>query len=682
MKSQMRKNLLKIVIASILILGNIACVSSQQKYSTTNKKAISLFEEGQKAPGKTEDLKTGAPNYQAGIDLMDRAIEKDPSFWEAYLIAGEFCEYTGQNEKAIKYYEEAIKINPNHSSSGSTYFFLGNLCYIEGKYELALKYLSVYVNNRSANPDLVTKALELQNSCDFAIEKMKNPTTFKPINIGPGINTADPEYFPTITVDGKTILFTRRIDDSRVMGPQKEQEDFYISHLSDKNIWIKAEPMPTNINTNNNEGAPTIAADGRTLIFVACPDYTGTQYGEGRTGKGSCDLFITKRIGSRWQNPINIPGAINTANWETQPSLSSDGKTIYFIRGVRGQGGNKSSDIYTSTLLDNGTWSTAVKLPDHVNTPHEEESVLIHPDGKTLYFASQGHTGFGGSDLFVTRMDDNGVWSKPENLGYPINTKFDENSLMVSPDGEIGFFASNREGGFGDLDIYYFEMPEHLRPTKTLYFDGLVFDAKTKTPLAGKFYLIDVKTGKEIIRAESDKVTGEFMVSLPTNREYALNVEYPGYNFFSQNFNMTGSDSLESIHMDVPMIPVGDQTPVVLANVFFDLAKTNLRPESFIELNKLRDFLNANPEMKIEIGGHTDTRGDDKSNQVLSEGRAKSVLDYLVKQGISASRLSSKGYGETQTIVSDAAIALLKTEKEKEKAHQKNRRTEYKFIAK
>ncbi len=672
----------KTFLILVLIFGNISCGTSQQRYSTTNKKAISLFEEGIQVPNKSIDPRYGSPNYAAGIPYLEKALEKDPNFWEAHLAAGEFCEYSDRLPEAIKHFEEAIRINPNHSPSGSTYFFLGNLKYDTGDYEGALKCFDIFVKNRNANPELLKKANELQNSCDFAIENMKNPTKFNPINIGPGINTADPEYFPTITVDGKTILFTRRIEDSRVLGNFKEQEDFYISHLSTQQIWGKAEPMPTNINTVNNEGAPTIAADGRTLIFIACPDATGQNYGENRTGKGSCDVFITKKIGSRWQNPENIPGAINTANWETQPSLSSDGKTIYFIRGVRGKGGERSSDIYTATLLDNGNWGTATKLPDYVNTEFEEESVLIHPDGKTLYFASRGHQGFGGLDLFVTRLDDNGKWSKPENLGYPINTKSDENSLMVSPDGEIGFFASNREGGYGDLDIYYFVMPEHLRPTKTVYFEGLVFDVKTKAPLAGKFSLIDVKTGKEIIRSASDKVTGDFMVSLPLDREYALNVEYPGYNFFSQNFNMINPDSLESIHMDVPMVPVGDATPVVLANVFFDLNKATLRPESFIELNKLVAFLTANPSLKIEIGGHTDTRGDDKVNQLLSDARAKSVLDYLVKNGIVATRLSSKGYGETMTVISDAEIAKISSDKEKEKAHQKNRRTEYKFISK
>ncbi|MCE3296000.1 MAG: hypothetical protein K0R65_1714 [Crocinitomicaceae bacterium] len=675
----MKKLMFRFTIILALFLVQISCATAQPRYSTTNKKAISLFEEGQQAPNAASV--GGRPDYAAGIALLKKAIEKDPEFWEAHVVIGEFYEYSGKIDEAIHHYEEALRINPNHSPSGGTIFFLGNLKYAKGDYEGALKMMDLFMRNKNANPELLKTANEIYASSEFAVKAMKNPSNFKPINIGPGINTADPEYFPTITVDGKTILFTRRINDSRVAGTFKEQEDFYISHLSDNNIWIKAEAMPENINTVNNEGAPTIAADGRTLIFVGCPDASGTDYGTGRTGRGSCDLFITKRIGSRWQNPINIPGALNTGNWETQPSLSSDGKTIYFIRGIRGQGGTRSSDIYTSTLLDDGSWSTAKKLPDHVNTPQEEESVLIHPDGRTLYFASRGHQGLGGLDLFVTRMDDNGNWSKPENLGYPINSQYDENSLMVSPDGEIGFFASNREGGFGDLDIYYFVMPEHLRPTKTLYFEGIVYDATTKAPIPGKFQLIDLKTGKEVIRSEADKVTGEFMVSLPLNREYALNVEYPNYNFFSQNFNMTNPDSLESIHMDVPLIPVGNATPVLLANVFFDYGKTDLRPESFVELNKLRDFLNANPTLKIEIGGHTDTRGDDKGNQVLSEGRAKSVMNYLIQQGIAASRLSSKGYGETQTVISDAQIALLKTEKEKEAAHQKNRRTEYKFIS-
>jgi outer membrane protein OmpA-like peptidoglycan-associated protein/Tol biopolymer transport system component len=670
------KHILFVIIASLFT----ACGIAQQSYSTSSKKAIRYFEEGQQAPSASIDKRTGQPNYLKGIELLEKAIEKDPRFWEAHMVVGEFYEKLGDNRNAIQHFQKALAINPNHSPSGSTYFFLANLQQLVGDYDDAIRNFNLFLDNHNANPKMTSMAYELKQNCLFAKESMRNPLDFNPINIGPGINTADPEYFPTITVDGKTILFTRRIKDERVP-VYKEQEDFFVSHLSDKNIWMSATPMPNNVNTAFNEGAPTIAADGRSLIFVACSGQSSdNDYGQGRTGKGSCDLFITKKLGSRWANPINLPGYVNTFTWESQPSLSSDGKTLYFIRRVSKRGEPANSDIYVTRLQDNGTWGMPEPLPNYINTSNQEESVLIHPDGKTLYFASRGHIGMGGSDLYITRMDEKGNWGKPENLGYPINTKYDENSLMVSPDGEIGFFASDREGGFGKLDIYYFVMPENLRPTKTLYFDGIVYDAITHKPLPGKFQLIDLKTGNEIVYSEADDLTGEFMVSLPVNNDYALNVTYPGYNFFSKNFNMTSSEGLEAIHMEVPMVPMTSDRPTVLANVFFDLGKAILRPESFVELNKLKDLLNDHPTIQIEIGGHTDTRGDATENKMLSNNRAKAVYEYLVTHGIDSKRMSFKGYGETKTVVSDETIEKLSTDQEKEAAHQSNRRTEYKIV--
>lgn len=663
------------ILSSILFL-TFSCAA--QNYSTKNKKAIKLFEEGRDEPRKTIDPVTRLPNFKKGIELINKALEKDPNFWEAHMVVGEFYETLGDYDHAIEHYEAAIRINPEHNRTGSTYFYLASLQYATGDYENAIRNLNIFERNPNANQDLLNQAAMIRQSCEFATDAVKHPSDFDPINIGPGINTEDPEYFPTITVDGKTILFTRRIDDGRVVGPYQEQEDFYISHL-ENNIWGKAIPMPENVNTVNNEGAPTIAPDGRTLVFVCCPDATG-DYGDNRNGKGSCDLFITKKLGNRWMNPVNLPGKVNTFTWESQPSLSSDGKTMYFVRRVSRRGEPEDSDIFVTHLNEDGTWSEAKRLPDYINTPYQEESVTIHPDGRTLYFASRGHIGMGGSDLFVTRMDDNGVWSKPENLGYPINSRFDENSLMVSPDGEIAFFASDREGGYGDLDIYYFLMPEHLRPTKTLYFEGIVYDAETNAPIPGKFQLIDLKTGKEVIYSEADKVSGEFMVSLPLNRTYALNVNYPGYAFFSQNFDMSNPEGKEAIHMDVPMIPLKGTKPggTVLANVFFDLDKATLRPESFVELDKLVDFLKENSTIKIEIGGHTDSRGS--NNQKLSEDRAKAVYDYVVSKGIDPKRMTHKGYGASKPVYTDEYIAKLASKAEKEAAHQANRRTEYTII--
>lgn len=669
----------------ILFLATIllsASAYSQYGYSTKSKKAIKLFELGQNEPNLSIDPSTNLPNFRKGIAYIQKSIEKDPNFWEAHLLIAEYYEYLYEYDNAITHYKKAIEINPNHTYTGSTYFYLANLQFATGAYDDCSKNLNLFVKFNNANEELLNQAYFLQTSCEFAINSLKNPKKYEPINAGPGVNTSNPEYYPTLTVDGNTLLFTRRIKDERVPKYQ-EQEDFYVSQKNEEGFWTESIAMPSNVNTVLNEGAPTISADGRSLIFVACSDQSGDNYyGENRTGMGSCDLFYTKKIGGTWINPTNLNGFVNTYSWESQPSLSSDGKTLYYIRRVSKKGEMTNSDIYVSTLGENGKWGAGVPLPKTINTPQQEESVLIHPDGKTLYFASRGHIGMGGSDIYVSRMDKNGNWSRPENLGYPINTIYDENSLLVSADGELAFFASDREGGFGDLDIYYFEMPEEFKPTKTLYFDGIVFDAVDKHPIPGKFTLIDIESGNEIIISEADKITGEFMVSLPVNKEYILNVSYPGYLFFSENFDMTSPDSVTSIHMDVPLVPESSDIPVELANVFFDFGKSSLRSESYIELDKLFDFLVKNSTINIEISGHTDTRGDDKENLLLSEARAKSVHSYLIQKGIDAKRLSFKGYGETKPKISDVEIGKLNSEADKERAHQSNRRTEYKILKK
>ncbi|MEX2483172.1 MAG: OmpA family protein [Brumimicrobium sp.] len=666
------------ILNLFLILLLTGCATAQSGYTTNNKRAIKLYNEARDTPRKNIDVNTGKPDYDGGIELLKKALKKDDKFLEAHQLIGEFYRLNGNSEKAVHHFKESLKINPSADLNGLLYLDIGELQMRNGEYEDAIKYFDMVLNSRnnSVTPELSAAAEKLRNNAAFAVEAMKNPLSIKPENIGPGINTKHPEYFPTITVDGKTLLFTREIPNND--NSPRGQEDFFVSNLSEKNIWKEAFPMPSNINTPNNEGAPTISADGRTLIFIACADRTGYNYGENREGKGSCDLFITKQLGKRWTNPKNLPGDVNTAQWESQPSLSADGKTLYFVRRVGGRG-TQRSDIFMSTKNEDGTWGKANPLPDNINTSGMESSVLIHPDGQTLYFSSEGHVGMGGYDIYMSRKDPLGNWGDPVNLGYPINTENDENSLLVGPDGEIAFFASDRPGGYGDLDIYYFEMPEELRPVKTTYFEGLVYDATSKKPLAGKFELIDLATGEQVIESEADKITGEFLVALPTNKKYALNVSYPDYAFFSKNFDMIDQPE-EAIQMDVPLIPSGDEGSITLANVFFDLDKATLREESFTELNKLVEFLEENKSVKIEIGGHTDTRGDDKANQILSENRAKAVYEYVKDKGIEESRLTYKGYGESEPINSDEEIEKLETEEAKEKAHQENRRTEYRIV--
>ncbi|SFT74061.1 WD40-like Beta Propeller Repeat [Lishizhenia tianjinensis] len=661
----MLKNFL---ILTLLFAFTAACGTAQMQYSSKDKKAVKLFEKARTAPDAEK------------IEILNDALERDPNFLEAHDLISQIYADQGEFEKSVYHEKELLRINPAQNFNGTLYISIAQKQFALGNYEDAVKYTDMVINypRRTVADAVMQEAYELQKSAKFSIEAIENARAITPINIGPGINTEYDEYFPTITVDGKVMLFTRKIPANNMMG---FQEDFFVSELSDKFIWQMATAMPPNINSPLNEGAPTLSSDGKSLVFVACESPAGIKdYGPTKKGYGRCDMFYTKKIGSRWVDPINLPGYANTSNWESQPSLSSDGKTLYFVRRT-GHGYEANSDIYVTYKDDKGYWSKAERLPENINTPFQETSVLIHPDGQTLYFASNGHTGLGGSDIFMSKKNPDGTWGDPVNLGYPINTKANENSLLVSADGEIAFFASDRDGGQGGLDIYYFEMPEELRPTKTLYFDGFVYDASTRNPLPGKFELIDIANDEVVITAEADKVTGEFLVALPTNRKYALNVSYPGYAFFSKSFDMTSGEDNEGVHMDVPMHPLAQENAIVeLENVFFDLNKTTLRKESFTELDKLYKLLAENTSLKIEIGGHTDTRGDAADNQKLSEGRAQAVYDYLVDKGIAAERLKFKGYGETQPKISDEEIAKLATDKEKEAAHQQNRRTEYKII--
>lgn len=669
--------LLHFFLLGLMVFSSCA-TSAQARYSTKDKKAIKLYESAVRIEVTHYNQQTRVVDYRAGIEMLEQAIKRDPNFVEAHELVAEYYFGYRNYDKTIYHLERVAELRGNRDQTGYTYFLLAQAYYRKGDYENALNNINRYLKIGNTKDKYTPEIRLFIENCEFAIYGMQNPVDFKPVNLGPAINTKYHEYFPTMTVDGRTLLFTRRIPaPGTELG---EQEDFFVTHFVD-GAWTEAVPMPSNINTPNNEGAPTFAPDGRTLVFVACVDAYGS-YGPNRQGAGSCDLFITKRVGTQWRNPMNLPGGVNTPHWETQPSLSSDGKTMYFIRGIMGRDGTKQQDIYRAFLQEDGTWSKAERLSDVVNTPFREESVFIHPDGRTLYFSSDGHPGFGGLDIFMTTLDDNGNWSKPVNLGYPINTAYDENSLLVAANGEIAFFASDRAGGFGGLDLYSFVMPESIRPTKTLYMEGLVFDARTKRPLGGRFELIDLSTGKTIIVSEADKMSGEFLVSLPTKRDYVINVSYPGYNFYSLNFSLQNHTSDEPYKLDIPLQPIVEDAVVRLENVFFDLNSAVLRKESFIELDKLVALLKANPNMKIEIGGHTDSRGNNKDNLELSERRAKAVVEYLISQGVTANRLTSKGYASSQPVYTDAQINAMSGNAEKEKAHQANRRTEYKIVGK
>lgn len=630
------------------------------QYTSTNKKAIRNLEEGRKAYEMKKD------------DLAEksflRALEEDKNFIEAALGLANLYQVTGKHEEAISYFKKAIAINPKFFPN--SFYFLGLSQLATGQYQDAKNNLEAFLKFDRINPNTKENAQKFLANATFGAEAVKNPKPFNPINVGEGINTGMNEYFPAVTVDGNSFLFTRGLTDPQM--PGYENEDFFMS-LKQKDVWQTAMPI-REINSIGNEGAPTLSADGKILFFASCANEVGDYGAQDRKGYGSCDIFYAQKINGRWTAPHNAGPAVNSSNWETQPSFSSDGKTLYFIRGVVSRGGIKEQDIYTSTIGEDGRFTQAVKISSNVNTPSKEESVFIHPDNQTLYFSSDGHPGMGGLDIFMSRRQPDGDWGPAINLGYPINTFNEDNSFLVYPNGRFAFFASDRKGGFGGLDIYEFELPEDMRPQKITYVKGKVYHAKTKEPLEANFELVDLETQQLVTRSYSQK-NGEFLVTLSANKNYLVNVNKESYLFYSDNFSLKGTnaDFTKPYQLDIPLEPIDTGSVVELKNVFFDVNKWDLKPESKAELDKLVAFLSKNASLRIELGGHTDNSGDKKANVVLSGNRAKSVYDYLVNNGkISAGRLSYKGYGDSKPKVPNTSP--------ENKAI--NRRTEFKVVGK
>ncbi len=639
----------------LCILLSISSAFSQS-YTSTNKKAIKHYQDAENA--------FQSFNNELAIVNLKLAIERDPNFIEPYIYLGDIYTMEGKNLLAEESYKKALAINADFFPSA--YYTLGHLCMLKHEYEEAETHFKKFLSYTIKDKKLISDAEKQLANCAFAKHAMKNPVAFEPRNMGPEINSPLPEYFPCITADDEMILFTRRLEDKN--SAAGFNEDFYVSYRSGGK-WTKAKNIGPPINSSYNEGAPTLSADGQSLIFTACEIYG--DYGPKRKGQGSCDLFYTTQKGSSWIVPVNLGKNINTEHWESQPSFAADGKTLYFVRGTKTRSGISNQDIYVTTLNNDGTWTIPQPIKGKVNTPGREESIFIHPDGKTLYFSSDGHTGMGGLDIFVSRLDENGEWGEPVNLGYPINTAGHENSLLVSADGRLAYFASNREGGYGDLDLYAFDLPETFAPIPVTYVRGLAYDAETKKPIEAGFELIDLASGKTVAEVFSNASTGFYLVALPTGKEYAINAHKNGYLFYSENFILTQPDKVRPFEKDVPLQPLKAGAAIVLKNIFFETAKFNLEAKSVTELNKLYAFLLANQSVRIEIGGHTDNVGNKQANKTLSENRAKAVFDFLVSKGIAKERIQYKGYGDEKPIYSN----------DTPEGRAQNRRTEFSILA-
>jgi outer membrane protein OmpA-like peptidoglycan-associated protein len=632
----------------VLLLVFAVAAFSQDPYNlrTTDKKAQKFFFEA------VDQYNAG--NYNGALSLLDRSLKADPSFIEGWVLTGDIRSEQGRPADALEAYKKGLSIDPDYAPR--LWSIIGNVQLSMGMYADAhasyLKYLSF---QRIPEKGRQVTAQALKN-CEFGIFAMAHPVPFNPVNIGDSINTKYSEYVNTITTDNGMLFFTRNIPSAEMNSGF--QEEFFFSHRKDT-TWGQAVDLGPPINTGGNEGGLFISPDGRFLFFAACdrPD-----------GMGSCDLYWSRREGDRWSVPQNLGPVVNSSTWDSQPSFSGDGRTLYFAS--KRPGGSGSSDIWKTMLLDDQNWTEPVNLGDSVNSPKEEMAPFIHPDDQTLYFSSKGHTGMGGYDLYYVKKDVLGNWKTPVNMGYPINTHADEITLLVNSAGDVAYISSDKLGGFGKQDIYSFALYKEAQPRRVTYFKGVVYDKETKQKLQAAFELTDLGSGKTVVRSESDPATGEFLLVLPANKDYALTASREGYLFYSDHFSLSGEHaSFDPILKEVPLQPLKVGETMILKNIFFDTDKYDLKPESMTELVRLTDLLNKNPGLSIELSGHTDNVGTDAYNQKLSENRARAVYDYLVANGITSGRLSYAGYGLTRPVDTN----------DTEEGRANNRRTEFKI---
>ena len=629
------------IICLLIFYCQLQTLFAQNHFSSTNKKAVDAYEKGVQA------LKDR--NIEKAFSEFEEAVERDKLFSEPYFQMGRLYEQNRQFGNAILNYEKAVNAQEKTSVTEIAAQQVGQLYLKKGEYQKALVFLEKGIGAVTTSNQKRYKT-RIDN-CKFALEAVSKPLIINPLELPKLINKFQSQYFPVMTADRETLIYT---------GNQDLDENLYVASIKDK-IWTEPISISEKINTKENEGTATISADGRTLVFTSCG---------GKKGFGSCDLFISYKQGDNWTSPQNLGQGINSAEWESQPSLSADGRTLYFVSDRKESLGKR--DIWVSKLDSTNIWKKAINLGNPVNTIEDDLSPFIHANGKTLFFASEGHVGMGGLDLYFTENQQD-KWKNPENLGYPLNTFEDQVALFITADGKKAYYSLERdqEDKYRRAKIVEIEVPESLQAKfkATSFLKGVVYDAKTKQKLQADIELISLKNNELVSKISSDSQTGTYTSVLASGGDYAVFVSKKGYFFKSLNFDFSDKIGLDKI-LDIPLEPIKKEAKEILNNIFFDTAKWDLKSESTVELDKLVALLKANPDLPIEISGHTDDVGKDNDNLILSQKRAKSVVDYLAQKGVNVLKIKAEGYGKNRPYLPNSS----------DENRKLNRRIEVKFL--
>lgn len=588
-------------------------------------------------------------NYSDALQWVEKVLKRDKSYTPAYLLRATIAFEQGQIPQAIDSYNKVLQLDSVRYAR--VFYLLGNLYYQQGDYHDALQSMKSFVRSSRASMELKTKADFVIHSAEFAGNAIKHPVVNSVVTLPKSLNTSDNEYVNFVNPEKTLLIFTRKVSLGKDSRKRKVYRDeVFISHKLN-GIWSDPERMLFPWPQNLNMGGISFSQDGNTMYFTGC-QWPG--------GRGSCDLYYSKKSEGKWQLPRPV-FSVNTSHWESQPVVSTDNRMLIFAS--RRPGGKGGSDLWMSLRQKNGQWGKPVDMGDSINTPGDEMAPFLHPDNQTLYFSSNGRPGMGGFDLYFSRKDKNGHWSKARAAGYPINTKYNELNLIVASDGSRAWITSDRDQK-GNYNLYTFVPDSLLRPERVTLISGTVLDSRSRLPLQAKILVTRLPGGAVVDSLYSDQENGRFLLSVPQGSDLSLHVFKQGYLFASKHLMVNNSDSISKV--TILLEPVEKGNKIKLNNIYFDVDKATLKPAAYPELEQVILFLKQNPGLKIEIEGFTDNTGSEAYNLKLSNERARSVYQYLIDHGIDSKKLSYKGYGNTRPVADNAT----------EKGKAANRRTE------
>lgn len=613
---------------ALLLFISVLCIScfSQGNLSTDSKKAKKLYEKA--------DKKYRERDFTSALAFLEEAVEEDQNFYEAFIRMGSLYNAMGQEDSVYSKFQSYAAIAPNPIAS--VVERLAYMAFDRGEYEQAQLYLVDFlqkVPERSSMPEIKL----LKQSLSFAQNQLLKERDSIVIRYLPDeINKFKLQYLPSVTIDNSAIFYTKR-------DYVKGDEDIVVSYFKDGK-WMPAQSVSSNINSGLNEGACSVSADGRTMIFTSC---------DGRNSLGSCDLYLTKKTGETWSKPKNLGSPVNSRYWESQPSLSADGNTLYFSSNRIGGFGGR--DIWVTNNID-GFWTKPKNLGKLINTPRDETTPFIHPNGVSLYISANGYPGMGGYDLYVSTKQDT-AWARPSNLEYPINTYKDEVAIVIGADGKTAYFAKEEQKNFEILDsrLVSIVLPEDAKAKPASYVIGRVVDQSTSVPLGADIEITDIVSNRTVYESRSDSITGEYYMVLPVGLDLAAYVKKKGYLYSDFHFLTESNSAKEPDTIDISLIPISAGEKIILKNIYFETDSYVIDSKSESEINNAFELLRDNPDILVEISGHTDDIGTHEYNQKLSEQRARAVYDKLVAKGTDPERLVSKGYAETLPLVANSS---------------------------